>query len=243
MKMKNSEAKFYKTKFDHQWRKEWPFIKMRKNQFHFLCTVCNKHMSCSHQGLFDVKRHAQTSSHQAAYKDCIGEKHSSVSSFLATDPIQEKVMAAEVKLTVFLAENHLPMAVADQASRLFKSMFPDSQIAKKITCGRTKASPVLNDAIAEELKEILVTKLKVAPFSIATDDSNDTGLEKMNPMTMKLFDINSHKVQQRFLDMCTTNSGTADEIFQKMNNVFKENDLTWNQCVGLSVDNTAVNLG
>ena len=65
----------------------------------------------------------------------------------------------------------------------------------------------------------------------------------MNPMTVKLFDINSHKVQQGFLDMCTTNSGTADEIFQKMNDVFKENDLTWNQCVGLSVDNTAVNLG
>ena len=63
---------------------------------------------------------------------------SSVSSFLATDPIQEKVMAAEVKLTVFLAENHLPMAVADQASRLFKSMFPDSQIAKKITCGKQR---------------------------------------------------------------------------------------------------------
>ena len=119
---------------------------MGKDQFHFLCTVCNKHMSCSHQGLFDVKRHVQASSHQAAYKDCICEKQSSVSSFLAADPIQEKVMAAEVKLTVFLAENHLPMAVADHASRLFKSTFPDSQIAKKITYGRTKASAVLNDA-------------------------------------------------------------------------------------------------
>ena len=43
--------------------------------------------------------------------------------------------------------------------------------------------------------------------------------------------------------MCTTNSGTAYEIFQKMNEVFKKIDLTWNQCVGHSVDNTAVNLG
>ena len=231
--MKKSGAKFYKTKFDHQWTKEWPFIKMGKYQFHFLCAVCNKHMSCSHQWLFDMKRHVQASSHQAAYKDCIDEKQSSVSSFLATDPIQEKVMAAEVKLTVFLAENHLPMAVADQASQLFKSMFPDSQLAKKITSGRIKASGVLNDAIAEELKEILVTKLRVVPFSIAIDGSNDTGLDKMNPMTVKLFDINSHKVQQRFLDMCTTNSSKTDQIFQKMNDVFKENDLTWNQCVGL----------
>ena len=73
------------------------------------------------------------------------------------------------------------MAVADQASGLFKSMFPDSQIAKRITCGRTKASAVLNDAIAEDLKENLVIKLRVAPFSIATDGSNDIGLEKMDP--------------------------------------------------------------
>ena len=65
----------------------------------------------------------------------------------------------------------------------------------------------------------------------------------MNPMTVKLFDINSHKVQRRFLDMCTTNSGTADEIFKKINHVSKESNLTWNQCLGLSVDNTAVNLG
>ena len=173
--MKKSGAKFYKTKFDHQWRKDWPSIKMGKDQFHFLCTVCNKHMSCIHQGLFDVKRHVQGSSHQAGYKDCIGEKQSSVSSFLATDPIQEKVMAAEVKLTFFLAENHLPMAVADQASRFFKSMFPDSRIAKKITCGRTKASAVLNDAIAEDLKENLVTNLEsrllVLPFmAVMTPD-------------------------------------------------------------------------
>ena len=203
--IKKSGAKFYKTKFDHQWRKQWPSIKMGKDQFHLLCTVCNKHIPCSHQGLFDVKGDLQVSSHQAAYKDCIGEKQSSVSSFLATDPIQEKVVATEVKLAVFLAEIRLPMAVADQASRLFKSMFLDSQIAKKITCGRTKASAVLNDAIAEDLKENQVTKLRVSPFSIAIDVSNDMGLEKINPTTMKLFDINGHKVQQRFLDMCTTN--------------------------------------
>ena len=183
-----------------------------------------------------MKRHVQASSHQAVYKDFIGEKQSST--------IQEKVMAAEVKLTVFLAENHLPMAVEDQASRLFKSMFPDSQIAKKTTCGRTKASKVLNDAIAEDLKENLVTKRRVAPFSIAIDSSNDTGLEKMKIfMTVKLFEINSHKIQRKFLDMCTTNSGTADEICKKMSDVSKESDLTWSQCLGLSVDNTTVNLG
>ena len=135
------------------------------SQLNFLCTVCNKHMSCSHQGLCDVERHVQASSHQAANKDCICEKQSSVSSFLAIDPIQEKVMAAEVKPTVFLAENHLIMAVEDQASRLFKSMFPDSQIAKKITCGRTKTSAVLNGTITDNSKAPnLESRLLVLPL-------------------------------------------------------------------------------
>ena len=46
---------------------------------------------------------------------------------------------------------------------------------------------MLNDDIAEDLKENLVARLRVAPFSIAIEGSNDTGLEKMNPMTVKLF--------------------------------------------------------
>ena len=44
--------------------------------------------------------------------------------------------------------------------------------------------------------------MKKLPFSISIDGSNDTGLEKRNPMTVKLFDVNG--VSHLFLDMCTT---------------------------------------
>ncbi len=43
-----------------------------------------------------------------------------------------------------------------------------------------------------------------------------TGLEKMNPLTVRVFDTT--KVVHRFLDMCTTsgrNCGTADVIYKK----------------------------
>ena len=62
-------------------------------------------------------------------------------------------------------------------------------------------------------------------------------------MTVKLFDINSRKIKHRFLDMCSTHCGTAEEIFRKMNNVFVQNQINWNYCIGLSVDITAVNMG
>jgi len=45
-------------------------------------------------------------------------------------------------------------------------------------------------------------KMKDTSFCLSIDGSNDTGTEKMNPMTVKIFDVN--QVQHRFLDMCTT---------------------------------------
>ncbi len=66
----------------------------------------------------------------------------------------------------------------------------------------------------------------------------------MNPLT-----VQSHvedKVRSRLLDMCTTKgvgAGTADVIFAEIDRALTEAGAQWENCVGLSVDNTAVNLG
>ena len=83
----------------------------------------------------------------------------------------------------------------------------------------------------------------------------------MNPTTVRLYDINEGRIVTRFLDMCVTkgilihsyiqhcalfngnlntDSASAASIF---NAVFQENGVSWEHCIGVSVDNTSVNLG
>ena len=52
---KLSGAARYKTKFQHAWQEKWPFATPVQGDSHsFRCSVCNKLVSCGHQGERDV---------------------------------------------------------------------------------------------------------------------------------------------------------------------------------------------
>ena len=120
-------------------------------------------------------------------------------------------------------------------------MFPDSKIAKAYSCGKT--SCILNRAIAPDLQSTSIEQMKTSCYSIATDESNDQGLQKMNPITVRIFGINQHKVVTKFYDMCPSTSSTAVGIFTAINTAMMKNNITWNNCVSLAVDHTSVNVG
>ena len=80
-------------------------------------------------------------------------------------------------------------------------------------------------------------------YSISADGSNDQGLKKMNPVTVRLFDMNQHMVVNQFLDMCLSSSSDADGIFAAIDKAFANNGILWNKCISLGFDNTSVNIG
>ena len=88
--------------------------------------------------------------------------------------------------------------------------------------------------------------MHVSPFSLLVDGSNDVGVEKLNPLTVRIYDNSSRQVITHLLDMCTTtgrNCGTADAIFTKINAVLQSFHIPWSNCIGFGVDNTSVNVG
>ena len=87
--------------------------------------------------------------------------------------------------------------------------------------------------------------MKVHPFSVSVDGSNNTGLEKMNPMTIRIYDVNDGKIVTKFLDMCPTSSSTAVAIYSVMDGRLSELlhcTNPWTKCTSVGVDNTSVNI-
>ena len=64
-KLKYSGAYKYKSRFCRNWTKTWSFITaVPGDQHSFQCTLCSKILSCSHQGIRDVKAHIAGKTHQ-----------------------------------------------------------------------------------------------------------------------------------------------------------------------------------
>ena len=149
-------------------------------------------------------------------------------------------------MAVVLAQHNLPLAIMDHLSPLFRDIFPDSNVAKSFSAARTKSTCILNMALRPHFEKLLIEHMQANPFSIAVDGSNDSDLQKMNPMTVRIFDFSRGQVCTRFLDMCLTqgtNAGTAEAIFKSMDEALQSRNIPWSNCVGVGVDNASVNMG
>ena len=133
------------------------------------CIICSTDFTISHSGRNDVAKHLKDKHHQEIAK--VSSSTRALASYYKPQ-VAQSVIEAETWWPMFVCKHNLAFLISDHATKLFVKMFPDSEIAKKFACGRTKTTAIIKETLAPYFLQ--KTKENMAShFSIMMDKSND----------------------------------------------------------------------
>ena len=194
--------------------------------------------SIRNSGLTDVLNHVKTKHHQ----DCdtaVGSTKTVRSYF--TSQVPENVLEAEIRWATFVAKHNLPFLASDHATKLFAIMFPDSAIAKKFSCARTKTTAIVKLGLAHYFIDKKIHAIST-PFSLLMDESNDR-VDKSCIILVRLLDEELGEVRTRFLDMPVVNIGNASNLLEAVKASLNKHGLSFDSMVSFMSDTTNVMKG
>ncbi|KAL3864693.1 hypothetical protein ACJMK2_006353 [Sinanodonta woodiana] len=153
-----SPAKRRRQNWKDHYAVNFKFVKpSRKGENFAFCKLCNCDFAIGHGGAHDIKQHEKANKHQLAVSSATTQPE------LKFGKTRENldVIRSEVLFTKFLIEKNLPLSVASDAGDLFRTLFPDSTIAKDYSCARTKTVAIINE-LATDSHNYIVERLKGA---------------------------------------------------------------------------------
>ena len=126
-----------------------------------------------------------------------------MTSFLTSNDsnLDKQVLNAEFMVANFLVQHNIALLTKDHLTLLLKEAFSDSKVAKKYASCRSKTTAIINKSSAPHCLDYIVEHCNSHPYSVGTNGSNNTGIEKMNPICTKIFDMNRLKTVTTHLDM------------------------------------------
>jgi hypothetical protein len=210
--------------------KDWP------QKYHFIelvvdddsrvrCKIYDNRFSIFHGGENDITRHAAG----PIYKTNVFWKNTNklMTDFVMTklDPNTDKVTAEECnKIYHTIQHEHLYRS-ADCDTKLCQTVFPDADIEKKLSCGRTKAEATVTGVLAPASVDdslgilhrnmIEIEEEDLTPyFSIASDASN-YGSSRMFPVAI-IFWTPQDGMHNRVLDFYSDSEQSAESIANQL---------------------------
>ena len=133
---------------------------------------------------------------------------------------------------MFVAKHNLAFLNSEYVSKLFGQMFPDSEIARKFACGRTKTTAIVKEALSPYYHAKAIHNMSNS-FSVLMDESNDKQ-DKSCIILVGVLDAELGNVKTRFLDMPVVNIGTAENLFSAL----KESYLDFCKAIAFMSDTT-----
>ena len=112
---------------------------------------------------------------------------------------KNQVLKAEILWTLKTVTSHCSYKSNENVSDVFRSMFPDSEIAKRFTCGERKTSYLSVFGIAEHFKKQTLSDVN-GHFVLLFDESlNKKMQEKQLDIHVRYWESNQEAVVTRYL--------------------------------------------
>ena len=237
-----NKKKVYFQTFRSEYTKAFSFfVASRKGEKHGFCNICRCDISISHGGRNDLVAHTKSKKHIEFVDGESCNRKLPITGFFAKNT-DHSVIRAECLFTRSIVEHNLPIALADHAGPLFRKMFPDSEIAKKYGCARTKTTAIIGE-MANTSKQGLVDLLKTKPYSIATDGSNDDN-SQLYPIVATVFDdktscVESYLLAVPNLEGACTGLNIGNMLLSTLNGL----EIPITNCIAMGADNAPVMIG
>ena len=134
--------------------------------------------------------------------------------------------------------------LSDHLTPFIQAEFKGSRATENFSCRRTKTATIVN-CLGDYYQIELIGDLKSSPFSIILNGSNDTGIEKIFSVTVRVSDVNFNRVMSKFPDINIKEGkdvSTAAAMFKSVENLFTKIDLKWDSVTAIGVGITNSNI-
>ncbi|PAA92765.1 hypothetical protein BOX15_Mlig005655g3, partial [Macrostomum lignano] len=232
------------------------------------CSICAKDFQIGSAGFGAVENHAKSKKHSDRYMLKLQKESSATSINFYFKPqrsstsnpsadgtnsdtttekpstLDAKVMKAELRHALNIVEHHRSFASADHG--IYKTMFPDSQIAQKFKCQRQKTTYLVTEAIAPTIRNEIIQDINSGSgyFSLAIDESNQAmGSQKFLSIVVSFISITKKKLLILPLKTVSIPDGRAATLEAAVANTCNELGLRFKSCVCVMSDGPSVMTG
>lgn len=130
----------------------------------------------------------------------------------------------------------------DCTAPLLRTLFVDSEIAKQLSCARTKTEAIINGVLAPRAIYDVKKALEKIPFISLSTDASNHGHHKLFPLVTQYFDYENGGIQVKLMDLQETNNEKAETITDLIEEVLDKNNLTEKLSTYVA-DNAPINFG
>ena len=189
------------------------------------CNVCNCDINLECIGKAAISAHIETRKHKKSAQTL--QSNQSMKTFFKSQSApttdDHNAAAAEGTWAFHTVKHQQSFLSNDCTSNLFKAMFSDSSIAKKILVCKNKAASIITGVLAPNAQKTILSELGTQPFSISVDASNHNEL-KLFPLVIRYFNAKVG-VRVRLLDLQSLPSASSSQIVNFISKSLQENSL------------------